>query len=453
MTAISLCEAARWSQGLPHQQQAWSWLQQQLTPEQLAGFAERFRATPAPEPEPPLLTASQCQVVFGRAISPEQLADLNACLQRFEIDTPARIGHFLAQIAHESGGLRWLQELADGRDYEGRRDLGNTQPGDGPRFKGAGAIQLTGRANYERFSVFLGDPGVMEGCGYVAQRYPFTSAGFWWHSNGLNAEVDRGASCRRISRLVNGLDPARGLAEREAFHARACAVVGAALPAAGLGTAATGDHGMEPDPAAASVAAPVASPSAATTTPRSRVLTVPYFSQLDSSTDQGARMCFSSSCAMLVATLKPEALPGGDDAYLAIVNRYGDTTSAEAQIQALASLGITARFESRADFSQIERQIDRGVPVPCGFIHKGPVEAPHGGGHWLCVVGYDERGLIVHDPNGDLDLIAGVYGHRHGRSLHYSRRNFGRRWMVDGSRANAYAPGHGWAVIAEPVVA
>lgn len=276
MTAISLCEAARWSQGLPHQQQAWSWLQQQLTPEQLAGFAERFRATPAPEPEPPLLTASQCQVVFGRAISPEQLADLNACLQRFEIDTPARIGHFLAQIAHESGGLRWLQELADGRDYEGRRDLGNTQPGDGPRFKGAGAIQLTARANYERFSVFLGDPGVMEGCGYVAQRYPFTSAGFWWHSNGLNAEVDRGASCRRISRLVNGLDPARGLAEREAFHARACAVVGAALPAAGLGTAATGDHGMEPDPAAASVAAPVASPSAATTTPRSRVLTVPY---------------------------------------------------------------------------------------------------------------------------------------------------------------------------------
>lgn len=499
MTAISLCEAARWSQGLPHQQQAWNWLQQQLAPEQLEGFAERFRATPAPEAAPPLLSAAQCQAVFGRAISAEQLADLNACLQRFEIDTPARISHFLAQIAHESGGLRWLEELADGRDYEGRRDLGNTQPGDGPRFKGAGAIQLTGRANYERFSIFLGDPGVMEGCRYVAQRYPFTSAGFWWHSNGLNAEVDRGASCRRISRLVNGLDPARGLAEREAFHARACTVIAAGPAAApvaepsgaaaaggdapaqvqpadptkpadrasqppdpqpdaatgspetAIGTAAAEHHGADPGPAAASAPEPVAGPGTTTSTPRSRVLAVPYFSQLDSRTDQGARMCFGSSCAMLVATLKPGALPGGDDAYLAIVNRYGDTTSADAQIQALASLGLSARLETRADFSHIERQIDRGIPVPCGFIHRGPVEAPHGGGHWLCVVGYDERSLIVHDPNGDLDLIAGVYGPRNGRSLHYSRRNFGRRWMVDGSRANAYAPGQGWAMIAEPL--
>lgn len=454
MTTISLLDAVRWSQGLPHQQRAWSWLQEQLTPEQLGGFAERFRAAPAPPQAPPLVNAAQGRQIFGQPISAEQLADLNACLHRFEINTPARLCHFLAQIAHESGGLRWLEELADGSAYEGRRDLGNVKPGDGPRFKGAGAIQLTGRANYERLSVFLADPSVMEGCHYVARRYPFTSAGFWWHNNGLNAEVDRGASCRRISRLVNGIDPARGLAEREAYYAKACAVFapdhandhdpsGSPLPAA---------DGAEPAARAASpaVSTPISpATAAATQDPAARMLNVPYFSQLDSSTDQAARMCFSSSCAMLVATLRPGSLPGGDDQYLAIVNRYGDTTSAEAQIQALTQFGIRARLETRADFSTVEERIDRGIPVPCGFIHKGPVEAPYGGGHWLCVVGYDARSLIVHDPNGDLDLIGGHYGSRHGRALHYSRRNFGRRWMVDETRANAYSPGRGWALLAE----
>lgn len=228
MAAISLVEAARYSRGLPHQSEAWRWLEQQLEPAQLEGFAERFRRAPEPPPLPALISAGQAAQIFGGHLSPDQLSDLQACLRRFAIDTPARIGHFLAQIGHESGGLRWLEELADGSAYEGRLDLGNSQPGDGPRFKGAGAIQLTGRANYARFSRFIGDPRVMEGCAYVARHYPFSSAGFWWHDNGLNAEVDGGASCRRISRLVNGRDPANGLADREAWFARVSAVL---LPA------------------------------------------------------------------------------------------------------------------------------------------------------------------------------------------------------------------------------
>lgn len=172
-----------------------------------------------------LVTMAQAEAVFLRQPTSAQLADLNACLDRFRINTPNRIRHFMAQVGHESGGLRWMLELATGDAYEGRRDLGNTQPGDGRRFKGAGAIQLTGRYNYQRFADFVKDQRVMEGCGYVAEVYPFTSAGFWWHLNDMNAIVDQGATCRQISARVNGRDPANGLTDRENYFARAAAFI------------------------------------------------------------------------------------------------------------------------------------------------------------------------------------------------------------------------------------
>ncbi|MFM7267577.1 MAG: C39 family peptidase [Cyanobium sp.] len=151
-----------------------------------------------------------------------------------------------------------------------------------------------------------------------------------------------------------------------------------------------------------------------------------------------------------MAALKP-GLIRNDDHYLAIVNTFGDSTDAAAQIQALDSLGIQARLDTQADFSTIEDLINRGFPVPCGFIHKGPVDAPHGGGHWLCVVGYTPKSVIVNDPNGELDLVQGGYGSRNGEGLQYSRRNFGRRWMVAAPPDYAFAPGHGWAIVTEAV--
>jgi putative chitinase len=72
------------------------------------------------------------------------------------ITTPLRQAHFLAQLGHESGELRYTEELASGDAYEGRRDLGNTVPGDGRRFKGRGLIQLTGRANYQAYGDAVG---------------------------------------------------------------------------------------------------------------------------------------------------------------------------------------------------------------------------------------------------------------------------------------------------------
>lgn len=434
MSEINLVEAAQFFKGYPHQVKAFNDLQSKLPEDLLESFAEQYRAAPVAESEPPqIVTEDQCKQIFSRDISDSQLRDLNRCLDRFAIDTPQRIRHFLAQIAHESGGLQWLEEIwgptAAQQAYEGNRNLGNTQPGDGERFKGAGAIQLTGRYNYQQFAKYIGDMRVMEGSSYVAKEYPFTSAGFWWNKNQMNKEVDQGASCRRVSRLVNGRDPANGLEDREAYFAKAIQ----AIPSA---------------PALATPREVAPSPQVESKNP----LDVPYFSQLDSATAHADRMCFSSSCAMLLEFLKPGTLIGenGDDQYLQRVLEYGDTIYPESQAKALASYGIMASMVMTADFSTIEKQIDRGIPVPCGFIHKGPVNAPFGNGHWLCVIGYTDKAVVVHDPNGDLDLVGGGYLSSDGKGLLYSHKNFGRRWMVNKTNGTyAYAPGNGWAMIAE----
>ena len=109
----------------------------------MKAIAPRFGGTPG-----------ERQSAIIDAIGPE----LARTLARYQIDTPLRIAHFLAQTCHESAGFRTTEEFADGTAYEGRVDLGNVRPGDGPRYKGRGLMQLTGRANYRRTKV--GDPPV-----------------------------------------------------------------------------------------------------------------------------------------------------------------------------------------------------------------------------------------------------------------------------------------------------
>jgi putative chitinase len=170
-----------------------------------------------------LLSKAQAEGIYARSLQPHQLKDLNDCLNRFQINTPARMRHFLSQTAHESGGLKWMKELASGSAYEGRKDLGNNRPGDGSRYKGAGVIQLTGRYNYQAFSDFIDDPKVMDGVDYVSTTYPFSSAGFWWHRNNMNDLCDRGGSVEQVTKRVNGGN--RGLAERKAYYQKACQVI------------------------------------------------------------------------------------------------------------------------------------------------------------------------------------------------------------------------------------
>lgn len=170
-----------------------------------------------------MLTKQQAEAIFGNPIYENELKDLNACLSRYQINTATRMRHFISQIAHESGGLRWMKELDDGSYLEGRDDLGNVNPGDGPKYKGAGVIQLTGRANYQAFSQSIGDPRIMEGCEYVAQTYPFTSAGFWWDNNDMNALCDRGATVEDVTLRVNG--GYNGLDDRQYFYDKAEQVI------------------------------------------------------------------------------------------------------------------------------------------------------------------------------------------------------------------------------------
>lgn len=168
-----------------------------------------------------MIEKEQIEEILKKPISKDHFSDLMACLLIFDIKTPLRIAHFLAQIIHESGGFRWLLEIASGKDYEGREDLGNTEPGDGERFKGAGPIMMTGRFWYTLFSEYMHDPHIMKGAVYVAKNYPFTSAGFWWMKNDMNKYVDEGATCRQVSRRVNGKDPANGLQNRLKYFERA----------------------------------------------------------------------------------------------------------------------------------------------------------------------------------------------------------------------------------------
>lgn len=143
-------------------------------------------------------------------------------MTRYGINTPLRQAHFLAQICHESNRLRNAEELASGDAYEGRvRGLGNTQPGDGRRFKGRGLIQLTGRANYVAFGRalnrdFVTDPNPRL---LATDADLATQVACWfWNARGLNGSADAN-DISAVTRTING--GLNGLADRQLLFARA----------------------------------------------------------------------------------------------------------------------------------------------------------------------------------------------------------------------------------------
>lgn len=126
-------------------------------------------------------------------------------MKAYGITTPLQRAHFLAQCAHESGEFKWREEFASGAAYEGRKDLGNTQPGDGVKFKGRGFVQITGRANYKQFSKYCGEDLTINPKA-LAIKYAADTATWFWQTRNLNkyAVDDSLASIKAITRRING---------------------------------------------------------------------------------------------------------------------------------------------------------------------------------------------------------------------------------------------------------
>ena len=143
---------------------------------------------------------------------------LNAAMAEYHIDTPARQAMFLAQLAHESGELRYVRELASGEAYEGRKDLGNTEDGDGIRYKGRGLIQITGKSNYAICSLALGVDVVNHPELLETPELACRSAAWFWWNNGLNELADKDDFLGVTKRINGGTN---GFSDRMKYHARA----------------------------------------------------------------------------------------------------------------------------------------------------------------------------------------------------------------------------------------
>ncbi|MBB4267368.1 glycoside hydrolase family 19 protein [Roseospira visakhapatnamensis] len=150
---------------------------------------------------------SECQAALIAAVA----AEAPAALPPAGIDTAPRVAHLLAQLAHESNRFRTTEEYASGAAYEGRRDLGNTRPGDGRRYKGRGLIQLTGRANYRRFGRLVGEDLEAHPERAAEPGLSLRIAAAYWTDRGLNPLADAD-DIRAITRRING--GANGLPDR-----------------------------------------------------------------------------------------------------------------------------------------------------------------------------------------------------------------------------------------------
>lgn len=170
---------------------------------------------------------------------------LDWAADRFGINTPQRVAHFLAQLAHESGFIPKAENLwytaericqvwpsrfptvASARPfamnptalaekvYGMREDLGNDQPGDGARYIGRGLIQLTGKHNYRLYGNLTGFDLVEKPDLLLQVGVSCLVAGAYWKTKGINAAADRN-DIARVTRLVNG--GSHGLKEREQYY-------------------------------------------------------------------------------------------------------------------------------------------------------------------------------------------------------------------------------------------
>ena len=177
---------------------------------------------------------------------------------------------------------------------------------------------------------------------------------------------------------------------------------------------------------------------------------MPYFRQLDNKTGTGIRECFSSAAAMVAAFYGKVKT---DDEYNEIRAQFGDTTSVEAQLAALRSLGLEPEFRKDGNADMVEMEIEAGRPVLVAYLDKGNMlrgEPPScssiGCGHWIVISGYagknsDDPEWIVQDPRGFPEMEKGGHSNPHlGRNVRVRQAAFYQRWQAEGS-------GTGWVIL------
>ncbi|AJD82926.1 putative chitinase [Achromobacter phage JWF] len=144
---------------------------------------------------------------------------LTSHMLKWHIDTYEQVTAFIANVGHESGELKWVEEIASGAAYEGRRDLGNTEPGDGKRYKGRGLIQLTGRLNYVLIGFmleqdFINNPEKLKEPKFASE----SACAFWWN-NYLDRKATSETQFRQVVKIING--GYNGMDDRSKLYARA----------------------------------------------------------------------------------------------------------------------------------------------------------------------------------------------------------------------------------------
>ena len=177
-----------------------------------------------------MLTLEQFEKYTPRKSYPPKQSDLLAALSgamtEADITTSLRIAHFLGQISTETGNFKWFTEIGSEdyfKKYDGRHDLGNTHPGDGPRYKGRGMLQLTGRANYTSVGTALG-LDLVDHPEIAAELVAGARiAGHYWTTHHINALADKD-DVLGVTKKING--GTNGLKERKEWTAKAKRVLG-----------------------------------------------------------------------------------------------------------------------------------------------------------------------------------------------------------------------------------
>lgn len=158
------------------------------------------------------ITKEQLKKILQR-VGDERLlslvSSLNLTFEKYEINTPLRVSHFLAQVLHESGGFNFATEIWGNTEsqlrYDTRTDLGNTpeKDGDGYKYRGRGYIQVTGKANYESVSKALGIDFVANPDLLSKEPYAMLASGWYWDSRNINQWADQD-NATVITKKING---------------------------------------------------------------------------------------------------------------------------------------------------------------------------------------------------------------------------------------------------------